>query len=305
MRLKFMDTGFIGPCVLALGMFDGVHAGHARLLRTAREWGASQELPVIVCTFLRHPLSVIKPEIAPPMLSTVPERAVRMAQLKVDELVVLPFDEKMRDLSPKEFVDRLVERLHPRHVVVGFNYTFGIGGEGDAKLLTAMGEKLNYQVHVLSPVKVDGHTVSSTQIRRLLSQGYVEVAQKLLERPYAISGRVIKGKGLGRTLGFPTANVAIPKGKALPAFGVYVANVQTMEDTYPAVLNIGRHPTVPEGDLTLEAHLLSNTEDLYGKKARVQFLKRLRGEEKFDSLQMLKDQMDIDSRQAKAYFGIS
>jgi riboflavin kinase/FMN adenylyltransferase len=305
MRLTFSDNAVSGPCVLALGMFDGVHTGHAWLLRTAREWGLLEKLPVVVCTFLQHPMAVIAPKNVPPMLSTVPERAARVAQLKADTLAVLPFDREMMNMTPRAFVDWLMNRFSPRHVVVGFNYTFGQNGEGDAKLLIKMGKILGFDVHIVSPVQVDGHVVSSSRVRSLLEQGNVEQASKLLEQPYAITGRVEHGKEVGRSLGFPTANVSIPKRKALPAFGIYVANVKTKGGLFPAVVSLGRHPTLPEGDITLEAHLLNCSQDLYGQKLRVKFLKRLRDEIKFAGVQPLKAQMERDVADTKAYFGIS
>lgn len=305
MRLTFSDNVVTGPCVLALGMFDGVHTGHAWLLRTAREWGLLEKLPVVVCTFMQHPLAVISPNDVPPMLSTVPERAVRVAQLKADALAVLPFDREMMNMSPRSFVDWLINKFHPRHIVVGFNYTFGMKGEGDATLLKKMGKILGFEVHIVSPVQVDGHVVSSSRVRDLLGQGNVELALKLLERPYAISGRVEHGKGVGRTLGFPTANVSISKRKALPAFGIYVTRVKTKKGMFPAVVSLGCHPTLPEGDVTLEAYLLNCSQDLYGQNLRVNFLKRLRPEIKFANVQALKDQMARDVADTKAYFGIS
>ncbi len=304
MRLTFLDAAIKGPSVLALGMFDGVHTGHAWLLRTAREWGTLENLPVVVCTFFKHPLALITPKAVPPTLSTVPERAARMAQLKADALVVLPFDRKMMHMSPKGFVEWMVERFHPRHVVVGFNYTFGEGGEGDAKLLKKLGRILGFDVHVVSPVQVDGQTVSSSRVRKLLEQGNVELACKLLERPYAVTGRVERGKGLGKKLGFPTANVAIPRGKALPAFGMYEARVKTKKGVFPAVVNLGSHPTVPEGGITLEVHLLGRSEDLYGQNLRVKFLKRMRPEIRFDGIEALREQIGRDVLLAKEYFGL-
>jgi riboflavin kinase/FMN adenylyltransferase len=304
MRLTFSGDGMSGPCVLALGMFDGVHTGHAWLLRTAREWGSLEKLPVVVCTFMQHPLELISPSDAPPMLSTVPERAARMAQLKADALAVLPFNREMMNMTPRKFVDLLVNNFSPRHVVVGFNYTFGQKGEGDAKLLKKMGKILGFDVHIVSPVQVDGQVVSSSRVRSLLDEGDVEQAWKLLERPYAVSGLVESGKGVGRNLGFPTANVSIPKHKALPAFGIYVARVKTTDGTFPAVVSLGRHPTLPEGGITLEAHLLNRSMDLYGKKLRVKFLKRLRSEIKFAGVQPLKAQIERDVQEAKAYFNL-
>ena len=304
MRLTFSDKDLKKPCVLALGMFDGVHTGHAWLLRTAREWGDLEGLPVVACTFLRHPLAQIRPKDVPPMLSTIPERAERMAQLKVDTLVALPFDEKIMDMSPKKYVARLVKRFSPKHIVVGFNYSFGRGGEGDPKLLKKLGKKHGFELHVVSPVQVDEQIVSSTRVRELLAQGKVDMVSTLLERPYTVTGLVEKGKGLGRVMGFPTANVAIPQKKALPSFGIYVAKVTTQSGVYPAVVSLGLHPTVPGGGVLLEAHLIGHKENLYGQKVRVAFLKRLRDEVRFSGMQELQDQISRDVQNARDYFGI-
>lgn len=302
MRLSFSLDPIQAPSVLALGMFDGVHTGHAWLLRTAREWGTLEDLPVVVCTFLKHPLALIKPDAVPPMLSTVAERAARMAQLKVDCMAVLPFDRELMNMPPDKFVGLLVNRFRPRHIVVGFNYSFGLGGKGDAKTLKDMGKKLGFDVHVVSPVQVDDQTVSSTRVRQLLEEGDVELAARLLERPYSVAGLVVHGKELGRKMGFPTANVAMQKNKALPDFGIYIAKVKTKTGTYPSVVSLGYHPTVPEGDITLEAHLLGHSEDLYGQKVRVKFLKRIRPEIKFDGIDALKEQIAKDVQIARIYF---
>ncbi len=304
MRLTFSDADMKKPCVLALGMFDGVHTGHAWLLRTAREWGDLEGLPVVVCTFLKHPLALIRPKAVPPMLSTMAERAERMSQLKVDALVALPFDEKTMDMSPKKYVARLVKRFSPKHVVVGFNYTFGRGGEGDPKLLKKLGKKYGFELHVVSPVQVADEIVSSTRVRELLAQGKVDLVSRFMERPYAVTGVVERGKGLGRVMGFPTANVAIPKNKALPSFGIYAAKVTTQSGVYPAVVSLGLHPTVPGGGVLLEAHLIGHKEDLYGQKVRVAFLKRLRDEVRFSGMQALQDQIGRDVQATRDYFGI-
>ena len=302
MRLTFTDEALATPSVLALGMFDGVHTGHAWLLRTASEWGALEELPVVVCTFSQHPLAMIRPGMVPPMLSNIAERAARMAELKVDMLAVLKFDHTMMNLSPEQFVQLLMKRFNPRHIVVGFNYSFGLGGKGDTTLLKKMGKNYGFDVHVVSPVQVEGETVSSTRVRQLLNQGDVTQAAMLLERPYTVSGVVEHGKGLGRKLGFPTANVKIPCRKALPDFGIYVAIVKTKKGAYPAVVSLGRHPTVPEGDVTLEAYILDRKLDLYGQKVRVSFLKRLRPEIKFDGIEALQEQIARDVSDAREYF---
>lgn len=302
MRLRFSAKGNKKGTVLVLGMFDGVHAGHAWLMRTAKQRGAEEGLPVVACTFFPHPLELVDKKRTPPMLTTVTERASRLCQLGIDEMVVWAFTKEMRDMSPKKFVKRLVKKMKPKHIVVGFNYTFGRGGKGTPKLLKKLGKKFGFTLSIVPPVEMRGTAVSSTRIRNLLEQGDVEYAGELLERPYSVKGKVEKGKKLGRVMGFPTANIHIPKGKAMPCGGVYIARVKTAEGLYPAVVNLGHQPTLPSGRATLEAHLMGFQGELYGQKAQVHFCKRLRDEETFPNMEALQAQIAKDVQQAKQYF---
>ena len=209
------------PCVLVLGMFDGVHRGHQKLLITGNALAEAEGLPLRVCTFSPHPLAVLCPDKAPRMLTTLPERARFMLGFGVDTLCVFPFTRALADEPPEDFVRRMARTFRPRHVVVGFNNTFGRGGRGDGALLTAMGRELGFTTHIVPAVELDGSPVSSTRIRALLAQGDIHGATRLLGHAYTLSGRVMDGKHIGRTMGYPTANVDAPVRKALPAFGVY------------------------------------------------------------------------------------
>ena len=291
-----------GPCVLVLGMFDGVHRGHQALLMKGYELAQSSDLPLNVCTFEPHPLAVLAPDRMPPLLTTLPERAALMSGFGVDALYVLGFNRTMAEEAPEEFVRRLSEVYAPKHVVVGFNYTFGAKGAGNGKLLADMGKELGFETHVVSEVELDGGTVSSTRIRTLLEKGDIHAATRLLGHAYTLTGRVTDGKHIGRTMGYPTANIDVPKSKVLPAFGVYACWLESEGVTYPAVVNIGRHPTLPDGPVTVEAHVLDACLALYGKKVRLTMLSFQRSERRFDGVEALKQQIQQDADSARSYF---
>ena len=290
------------PCVLVLGMFDGVHRGHQALLMAGVELSEKTGLPLNVFTFEPHPLQVLRPESAPPLLTTLTERARLMADFGVDALCILPFDRETAAQSPEDFMAAMVRVYKPRHVVCGFNFTFGSRGAGNGESLRAYGLEHGFDVTIVPEVILGGETVSSTRVRGLLQQGNIHEATRLLGHWYTISGRVMNGKHIGRTMGYPTANVDIPQGKALPAFGVYACWMEVEERVYPAVVNVGRHPTLPEGCVTVEAYALDECLSLYGKKVRLSFLSYLRPEKKFDSVEALKAQITRDAQEAREFF---
>lgn len=296
------DPAQCGPCVLVLGMFDGVHRGHGALLTRGRELADQTGLPLHVCTFEPHPLRVLKPEASPPLLTTLTERARRMADYGVDALCVTRFTPAVAQESPAAFMSALNAVYRPRWVVCGFNYTFGRGGVGDGEALKDFGKQHGFRVCVVPEVVIDGDTVSATRIRRLLAQGDIPAVTRLMGRPYALSGRVMDGKHIGRTLGFPTANVQVNPHKALPAFGVYACWLQAEGQVYPAVVNIGRHPTLPAGQVTVEAHVIDRCLNLYGKKVRLALLAHLRPERCFDGVDALRSQITRDADEARAFF---
>lgn len=301
MRILRNPTG-LQPCVLVLGMFDGVHRGHQALLMAGVELAEAAGLPLNVCTFEPHPLQVLRPEMAPPLLTTLTERARIMADFGVDHLCILAFNHEVAAQTPEAFMATLVKDYQPRHVVCGFNYTFGQRGAGNGESLRVYGKEHGFDVTVVPEVVLGGETVSSTRIRGLLAKGSIHEATRLLGHSYTISGRVMDGKHIGRTMGYPTANVEIPQGKALPAFGVYSCWMQVDERVYPAVVNVGRHPTLPEGSVTVEAYALDECLSLYGKKVRLLFLEFLRPEKKFESVDALKTQIDRDADEAREFF---
>ena len=297
------DPKRLPPCVLVLGMFDGVHRGHQALLMRGDELAQEMAYPLCVLSFEPHPLRVLAPEKAPPLLNTLPEKARIMQSFGVDALCITTFNRARADQLPEDFMAELVEIYAPVVVVCGFNFTFGKGGAGNGKLLKEYGKAHGFRTVIVPEVLIEGETVSSTRIRRVLAQGDIPMVNRLLGTAYTLTGKVENGKQLGRTMGFPTANVSIPKGKALPAFGVYACWLETTDGAYhPAVVNVGRHPTLPEGSVTVEAHVLDGQMDLYGQRVRLSFLRFQRPEQRFEDKDALRAQISQDAADAEAYF---
>jgi len=298
------DPKRMPPCVLVLGMFDGVHRGHQALLMRGGELAQEMNFPLCVMSFEPHPLRVLAPEKAPPLLNTLPEKARIMQSFGVDELCITTFDQARADQSPEDFMAEMVATYAPVVVVCGFNFTFGKGGKGTGKMLREYGKKHGFRTVIVPEVIVEGETVSSTRIRKVLAEGDIPMVNRLLGTGYTLSGKVEIGKQLGRTMGFPTANVHIPKHKALPAFGVYDCWLETADGAYhPAVVNVGRHPTLPEGHVTVEAHVLTDEPiDLYGQHVRLSFMRYQRAEIRFASKDELQTQITRDVEEARAYF---
>lgn len=293
-----------GETVVALGMFDGVHEGHAMLMQKANELAALHGLTSVVYTFSSHPMATFAPDRVPPQLETRSEKVYEIAQQGVDVAVLRPFDRAYAALSPEEFVRSLAQTLHPRHIVIGFNYSFGAKGAGKAQDMIALGEKYSFETHVVDEVQMDGLPVSSTRIRGEVAKGDMEEAMRLMGRPYALCGVVEHGKKLGRKLDFPTANLRWDACKALPPKGVYAALAYVREDWYMAAVNIGEHPTAPGGSrMTVEANLIGyEGEEFYGCHMRLLFYKRLRGEKKFESLDALREAVMQNREETIAYF---
>ena len=292
-----------GERVVALGMFDGVHRGHRTLLLNAKRLADEMGIPLRVCTFNRHPLEIIRPENPPEMISTIPERASLLYGIGVDEMELIPFDQSTADMEPEVFLDRMRSFLDVRAVVAGWNYSFGRKGRGTAELLKADGEKHGYKVIIEPPAMLeDGTVISSTLIRQNLKEGKTERAAELLGYQYSLTGTVAEGKHQGHGLGFPTANIEPWKRKVLPKYGVYTGLLETENDTLPAVVNIGMQPTMPSGKVTVEAHALTESPELYGQKVRLSLLKMLRPEKRFNSVEELTQQIEQDRTEALRLF---
>jgi riboflavin kinase/FMN adenylyltransferase len=295
-----------GRSVVTIGVFDGVHRGHQRIVERAAQAGRERGLPVVAITFDPHPDEVIRPGSHPPFLCSARRRAELLAGLGADAVLVLPFTLKFSRLDPDEFVRTvLVERLHAAMVVVGEDYRFGHKAAGDVPLLAKLGEKYDFGVEGM-PLLADGTRISSTSIRHMLAEGDVAAAAKALGRPHRVEGVVVRGHQRGRALGFPTANLETPPHTAIPADGIYAGWLASLDEDggdagrWPAAVSIGTNPTFGEGERTVEAYALDRTDlDLYGVHAAIDFVARLRGTLRFDSVNELVQQMRRDVEQAR------
>ena len=296
------DTRRTGERVIALGTFDGVHKGHRTLIRCAKSLAAEAGVP----TFNRHPLEILRPNDPPELLSTLPEKAAQMCRLGVDELELICFNRNTADMEPEFFLQKLRNSMEIQAVVVGWNYTFGRMGRGNADMLSADGKAHGYRVIIVPPETLeDGTAISSSLVRQTLKEGKITEAGSILGYNYTITGTVAQGKHQGRTLGFPTANIEPWKRKALPKYGVYTCMLETQGQIMPSVVNIGVQPTIPSGNVTVEAHVLEPCSSMYGQKVRLTPLTMLREEKRFDSPEELKAQIEKDRNKAMELFGMA
>ena len=291
--------------VIALGFFDGVHLGHAALLRLTRRRADELGIPAAVLTFDTHPDTLVYHQPVP-LINTLEDRKYLMEEkFSMDEVILAHFDRAMMEMPWEAFVeDYLLGELGAKHVVCGHDFSFGYRGQGTPDKLRRLCAQRGVGVNVVDKVSLGGITVSSTHIRQLIRQGDMEAAAQMLGHRHFLSGEVLHGKELGRRLGFPTANLALPEGLIAPAYGVY-ATLVTLPDgsAHPAVTNVGVRPTVHDqlGRL-VEAWILDCTAELYGEKIRVEFFTRLRGEKKFDSLEALRAEVLRNAAETRAFF---
>lgn len=288
--------------VLTVGTFDGVHRGHwAVLEEIARRAAASGSRSVLV-TFEPHPLEIVNPQAAPPLLTDGDEKRLILAQSAVDAVAFVPFTPALAQYSPEQFVRGVLEaRFHVGELVIGYDHGFGRGRAGDVELLRRIGAADGFAVDVVPAVMFDGRPISSTMIRRAVAGGDLETAARAMGRPYTVIGSVVEGAGRGKHLGVPTINLAPPSPrKLLPPDGVYVARVAWRAGMRGGMLNLGPRPTFGEHARTLEVHLFDFDGDLRGERVTVEFLKRLRGVERFASPAALARQFAVDRENALA-----
>ncbi len=290
-------------CVATIGNFDGVHLGHqaviGQLSDRARQW----RLPTLVMLFEPQPQEFFCRQTAPARLMRLREKLQTLAHYPVDRVLCVRFDEKFAALPPEDFIERiLVDGLGVRYLVIGDDFRFGACRRGDFSTLACAGERHGFEVAPMNTVTIDGARVSSTRIRERLAAGDLAGAERLLGRRYRLCGRVVHGDKLGRTLGIPTANIHLQR-PASPVRGIFVVEVFGLKDEpLPAVASVGTRPTVGGTRCLLEVHLLDFTGDLYGTYLSVEFLKKLRDEERFESLEALKERMLTDLDEARAFF---
>lgn len=289
--------------VVTIGSFDGVHLGHQAILNQVKAVAAELGLPSVVMTFEPQPQEFFSGERAPARLMRLREKVDALFEFGVDQVLCLQFNRELRNLTAAEFVRSvLVDGLGTRHLIVGDDFRFGCDRSGDFKMLSEMGETYDFAVQDTETLEVDGQRVSSTLVRQILEQANFERASQLLGKPFTITGRVVYGQQLGRELGFPTANVQLNRYSA-PLSGVYAVLVNIDGAVYQGAANVGLRPTV--GDLLkpiLEVHLLDFEADLYGRRIEVEFVTKIRDEEKFTSLDKLIESIQRDVKQIRAWF---
>ncbi|MCH5228602.1 MAG: riboflavin biosynthesis protein RibF [Muribaculaceae bacterium] len=289
------------PRIAAIGTFDGVHRGHRSVLEVLGQYAREHDMEPVVITFSRHPLNVIDPAREPLQLTPLNKKKRLLKEAGVSP-IILDFDEDLRNTSARQWMQRLHDEYDVRALVVGYDNTFGNDGVNlSLEEYRKLGEETG--IRVLSAPEIK--EVSSSAIRKAVLAGEMEKAREFLGRPYSITGRVEKGNGLGHNIGYPTANVDPPSGIAIPKPGVYAGIVKILGTgaKYPAMVNIGKRPTVMRGDYTvIEAHLFDWHGDLYDKEITIRFLKRLREEKKYESIASLKKQLENDKEEALAVF---
>lgn len=289
-----------GETFLTIGVFDGVHAGHRYLLKGLQQRAAEKNLLSGVITFNPHPQSVLHPDDQLPWLSNLEDRVTTFQQLGVNIVAVLTFTTKLAQLSARDFTSLLKKYLKMRGIMVGPDFVLGRGGEGNINLLRTLGDEMKFTVEVIPPYTIDGEVVSSTLIRQALAQGDMRRVQRLLGRHFYMRGKVISSDKRGRVLGFPTANLDTEPQQALPANGIYATITQVDGKRFPSATNIGMRPTFGERKQIVETHLLNYEGNLYGKEIRVEFVQRLRDEQRFPSSGELKSQIEKDVRKVEA-----
>jgi riboflavin kinase/FMN adenylyltransferase len=286
--------------LLTIGVFDGVHLGHRHLISKLKELAGKQGNLSGVITFSQHPQEVLSPKTRLPSLTGLEQRLALLEDEGIDIVIPLPFTPQLANLSPKQFLSLLKEYLKMKGLVVGPDFALGKGRQGDINALRKLGQEMDFSLTVVPPMTIDGETVSSTAIRKALAEGDIKRAQKLLGRPFRLQGRVGSGDKRGIKLGFPTANLEVEPGQALPVGGVYACRAYINNQSYPAMTNIGTRPTFGGGPRLIEVYLLDYNGDLYGHELAIDIIERLRDEKKFDTPEQLIEQIAEDVKKGKA-----
>ncbi len=297
------NAGIARGTVLTLGVFDGLHLGHQRIMQTVVESAESIDAVPTVITFDPHPRAVLHPENAPPLLQTLDQRLANFEVLGIKQTIVIRFDKEFADTDAETFLSDIVhERLQAREVFLGKGFFFGKNRGGNIALLKEMSKRLGFFADEVSEVRLRGQRISSSKIRQLLADGKVNLARRMLGRPYGVEGQIIHGLQRGRTIGFPTANLH-PHNRVIPKFGVYATATLIEGKWRRSITNVGIRPTFDDAsNPSIESYIFDFDGDLYGDVLRVRFLHRIRDERKFSGIDELRAQIEKDTRRALHYF---
>lgn len=289
--------------IATIGTFDGLHIGHKKIIEKVVNNARENQLESVVLTFFPHPRMILHQDHSIKLLTTLNEKKELFEKLGVDHLIIHPFDEEFAQLTAAGFVEKvLVNQLNIQKIVIGYDHRFGKNRSADITDLIKFGNKYTFEVEQISAKEIDDITISSTKIRNSLLQGEIEIAKKYLGYNYSFTGAVVKGKQLGRTIGFPTANIKIEEDyKLLPKNGVYIVSTKIDSVLYFGMMNIGKRPTVGGEDLSVEVYLLDFNKEIYDLELTIEILKFIREEKKFDSFSDLKTQIEQDKNFSLKY----
>ncbi|MCQ4138350.1 bifunctional riboflavin kinase/FAD synthetase [Chryseobacterium sp. EO14] len=294
---NFKDYTSQKPLALSLGMFDGVHLGHKSIIDELINVGSQNDLETAVLTFWPHPRFVFNPDENLKLLNTLEEKKFLMEKYNIENLFLKEFDEEFRNLTGEEFVRQiLIEKLNVKYLIIGYDHSFGKNKSGNFELLQKLSRELNFEVEQMEAINIHENNISSTKIRNALSAGNIKEANEMLGYSYSVSGTVVHGKKIGRTIGYPTANIETESIKLLPKKGAYIVEVFVKNKQYKGMLSVGTNPTVNGEKLTVEVYILDFEGDIYDEEITVKFRDFLHDEIKFEGLEKLIERLDDDKR---------
>ena len=302
-NINFTNYNNSNATIVTIGTFDGVHIGHQKIIKRLVDIAHKKHLNSVVLTFFPHPRMVLQNNNDIRLLNTIEERETILSDLGLDYLVVKTFTKEFANLSAEEFVKNiLVDKLNAKHIIIGYDHRFGKGRSANIDDLKSFGKQYDFEVEEISVQDIEDVSVSSTKIRNALNDGDILTANTYLGYNFYITGKVVKGKGLGRKIGFPTANLEIAEDyKLIPKNGVYVIKTSIENKLVYGMMNIGMNPTVNGTKKTIEAHFFNFNNDIYNQTLKIEFVARLRDEQKFESVELLKKQLKLDEKNAKVF----
>lgn len=293
------STKFDFETYITIGSFDGLHRGHLTLINKAISLSKENNAKSMVYTFKEHPLNIINKSLVPKILMDNETKIEILNKLGLDVLNLCNFDEQIMKMQPEEYILNMIRHYNLKGIITGFNHRFGYKNQGNVELLRALSEKYKFELYVVEPVKFMGETISSTTIRKYIAEGNVSKANNFLLRPFSLKGKVKHGRQIGRTMNFPTANLAYNEEFVVPGRGVYYTIAEYKDTKYKGITNVGLNPTVGGNKLSIETYILNFDENIYGEDLKIDFMAKIRDEVKFNSIDELKNQLKKDKHFAE------